>query len=236
MCPAAARRLDRRAAGWTIRTDRPRPGADDLVVLRADRGPMARNGRTHGRRALRSATCWRSPSVHLSKTSVVWGESELPVATTFSNRSSIRCASLAARFSPTDAAEPLILCAVPSRLFRSPPLAAAFQGQQSAGQGVQRRLGLVDEHGQVVVRDVVFILDPSNGSDCCGRGRARRRGRGSAGFLTGRRSQGPLRIGLGRLLLLAPAVCSIRRIASRTASQSTGSPPGSFNRPTMAVS
>ncbi len=86
---------------------------------------------------------------------------------------------------------------------------AVFQGQQGAGQRVERQLGLVDKDRQVLVGHVRFVFQAGQR---VGQGRRRRRGVGGGLGLGGRwgrrlgvvRVEGPLGVGLRRRLPLGP--------------------------------
>ena len=84
-------------------------------------------------------------------------DSEPCVSVRSCSTSSIRWASFAIRFRPIEAADPLILCAVPIRFFKIVAVASAIQRQQGAGQSIQRRLALVDEDRQVFLRNLAFV-------------------------------------------------------------------------------
>ncbi len=79
-------------------------------------------------------------------------DSEPCVCSNSCSKSSIRWASLAIRFRPMDAADPLILWAVPIRPFRSSPLPPFSSAKQGAGQRIQGGLALVDEDRKVLLR------------------------------------------------------------------------------------
>jgi len=100
------------------------------------------------------------PSVHANRPSATVGANGRPSSRRICNRSSMKWASLAARFSPMEAAEPLMRCAAMNNC-SMPSVRRRLPRPAGLGQLIDGLLRFVDKDRQISRRALPIVLQMS---------------------------------------------------------------------------